>query len=290
MPVRSAAIGATTDAHTVDITTRMTMAYAAGVGDANPRYLDDVAEGGILAPPAMCVRLEWSLSKAVRSLRELGLTDEEALRIVHAEQDSQFHRPIRPGDRLRTTARVVQVRAMTPGAYLSVKFATVDDATEEPVVTTYSGTIVRGVPVDGEDATLETPPPLRTAEGEPTMPGAVAIGIAPEAAHVYTECADIWNPVHTERAVAQMAGLPDIILHGTALWAIAAREIVNRCANGDPTCLQRLAGRFAAMVIPGTTVVLQYGFAGGEPPTVQYTVRNAVGDPAISHGAAVVTP
>ncbi len=290
MPVRSAAVGAQTEPQIVEITTRATMAFAAGVGDANPAYLDDAAADGVVAPPTMCAALEWPLALAVRRIGELGLTDDEALRIVHAEQDSEFHRLIRPGDRLRTEATIVQVRAIKPGAYLLTKFATVDDATNDPVVTTFSASIARGVEVDGDDLQVEGPQPLRTAADEPTMPGTVAIGITPEAAHVYTECANIWNPIHTERRVALAAGLPEIILHGTALWAIAARELVNRCADGDPARLKRLAGRFSAMVVPGSTVALQYGLQRGEPATVPFIMRNTVGDTAISHGAALLAP
>ena len=42
------------------------------------------------------------------------------------------------------------------------------------------------------------------------------VPISALAAHVYTECARIWNPVHTDTAVADRAGLPGLILHGTA--------------------------------------------------------------------------
>lgn len=290
MPVRSAAVGAQAEPHVVEITVRRAQAFAAGVGDANPAYMDDAAEGGMIAPPAMCAALEWPVALTVRRIPALGLSGDEALRIVHAGQDSTFHRAIRPGDRVRTDATIMEVRAITPGAYMLTKFATVDDATGEPVVTTYSASIARGVDVDGEDRHAELPAPLRTVDDEPTMPGTVAIGIPHEAAHVYTECADIWNPIHTERQVALAAGLPDIILHGTALWAIVARELINRCADGEPTRLKRLAGRFSAMVIPGSTVALQYGLQRGEPPTLQYTLRNTRGDAAISHGAAMITP
>lgn len=290
MPLRSAAVGAQAEPQIVELTPRLTMAFAAGIGDANPCYLDDAAAEGIVAPPTMCAALEWPAMRAVRRIAELGLSDDEALRTVHAGQDSEFHRLMRPGDRLRTEATVVQVRRLPPGAYLLTKFTTVDDTTGEPVVTTYSASIARGVAVAGDDLIAEEPPPLRTAEDGPTMPGTVAIGIPPEAAHVYTECARIWNPIHTERRVALAAGLPDIILHGTALWSLAARELVNRCAEGEPARLKRLAGRFSAMVIPGATVALQYGLQAGEPPTLQFTMRNAVGDAAISHGAAVIVP
>ena len=73
-----------------------------------------------------------------------------------------------------------------------------------------------------------------------------AVPIAREMPHAYTECASIWNPIHTERAVALGAGLPDIILHGTATWALAGRELIRKRAGGDPTrlrlCAQQAGG------------------------------------------------
>ena len=289
MPVHSAGVGAATEPYVVDVTPRMTMAFAAGVADANLRYLDDVAEGGIIAPPPFCASLEWPVTLAVRALPALNIPDEDGLRAVHATQDSTFHRPIRPGDRLRTTGTVIGVRAIKPGALLSTKMATVDDATGAPVTTTYMGAIYRGVAVEGGDAEAETPPALASAAQLASPVHAALLHVAAEAAHVYTECAQIWNPIHTERAVAQLAGLPNIILHGTAIWALAARELVNRCAGGDPTRLRRLAGRFAAMIIPDSTIAVEYAPAPENPGTYHYTVRNAAGDPAISHGVAEIT-
>ena len=52
--------------------------------------------------------------------------------------------------------------------------------------------------------------------------------LRPRLAHVYTECARIWNPIHTDRAVARAAGLPDIILHGTATLALAVSRSLAR--------------------------------------------------------------
>ena len=47
----------------------------------------------------------------------------------------------------------------------------------------------------------------------------IRVPIGAGAAHVYTECARIWNPIHTDTAVTAKAGLPGIILHGTATLA-----------------------------------------------------------------------
>lgn len=290
MAIRSAAVGITTEPHISAVTTRRILAYAAGIGDTNPRYFDDAAATGIVAHPAFCTVLEWPAALALRQHPQFQITWEEALRGVHAEQDSTFHQSIRPGDQLQTTATVVQVRTIKPGAFVLTKFQTADAMTGEPVVTSYSSSIYRGVPVDGADAQIEEAPPLAAKNNGLAMLEQVAIPIARETPHVYTECAQIWNPIHTERRVALAAGLPDIILHGTATWALAASQLVNHCSGGDPTRLRRLAGRFGAMVIPGTTITLQYGRVPDEEQTVSYTVYNAEGAPAIARGLALIMP
>jgi acyl dehydratase len=289
MAIRSTVVGITTEPHISEVTTRRILAYAAGIGDTNPWYFDDSAATGIVAHPAFCTALEWPVALALRQHPQFQLTKEEALRGVHAEQDSTFYRPIRPGDRLSTTATLVQIRIIKPGAFVLTKFQTVDATTGEPVVTSYSSTIYRGIPVDGPDALIEEAPPLPEKHNSLAMPEEVTIPITREAPHIYTECAQIWNPIHTERRVALAAGLPDIILHGTATWALAASHLINRCASGNPTRLQRLAGRFSAMVIPGTRITLKYGTILDEEKIISYLVCNAEGAPAISHGLAVIT-
>jgi acyl dehydratase len=290
MPISSQAVGSTTTLPITEISARRIIAYAAGLGDTNPRYLDDAAAAGIVAHPAFCVALEWPAAVALREQSPLGGTADEKLRAVHAAQDSTWHRPIRPGDWLRTMATVLQVRTIKPGALVLTKFATADADTGELVVTSYSSTIYRGVGVTGEDAQSEAAPViLTTPEGLAPHIG-VDMPIAREAPHVYTECAQIWNPIHTERRVALQAGLPDIILHGTATWALAASQLIQRCAHGDPTRLRRFAGRFTAMVIPGTTIRLAYTTMPDEPQTVFYSVYNADGATAISSGLAVIEP
>ena len=57
---------------------------------------------------------------------------------------------------------------------------------------------------------------------------------AATAAHVYTECARIWNPIHTDVAYARAAGLPDIILHGTATLALSISKVSRRFVRNEP--------------------------------------------------------
>src|SRR2546427_9949010 len=127
-----------------------------------------------------------------------------------------IHRPVRPGDRLSTHATVVGVEQRKPGAYQVTRLETVD-AAGAPVCTTWQGGLYRDVAVAGPDRpAVDVPAPLEPLGRNPQVHTEVSVPISALAAHVYPECARIWNPVHTDPAVAARAGLPGLILHGTA--------------------------------------------------------------------------
>ena len=283
MAIRSAAVGTSTEPARLEVTTRLTQAYAAALGDRNPRYLDDAAEHGVIAPPAFCVSVEWPVFLSLGGMGVLGASLEDRLRGVHALQDSTFWRPIRPGDVLITTAKIVEVRTTRAGAFVLMRLETLEEGSGECMGTSYCGSLYRDVAVDGPDMRIEEPRGLPEAASMPSTEK-VEILIPREAAHVYTECARIWNPIHTERRVALQAGLPDIILHGTATWALAAGEIVDRFLAGNPLHLRRLAGQFRAQVIPGSTIVFEASRAGER---VDFVMRNEKGQPAIASGRAL---
>jgi acyl dehydratase len=74
------------------------------------------------------------------------------------------------------------------------------------------------------------------------------VPVASRASHVYSECARIWNPIHTDVAVARGAGLSDPILHGSATLALAVSEVIRRDLDGDPARVRAVAVRFTGMV------------------------------------------
>jgi acyl dehydratase len=287
MPMNTSITGASAGERRVAVTARLCMAYAAGTDDDNPRYFDDVRPGGIVAPPLFGASLDWGLRDDL--LAALRLPPDESVRGVHATQDMTFHRPIRPGDELTVRGVIVQAEARPPGAYLVTRYDTTD-AAGAPVLTVYYGIIFRGVAAAGPPRLLDTPPPLpeRVTAGTPFWQAHVAV--PPHASHIYSACADIYNPIHTERSAALAAGLPDTIIHGTLTLAYAARELLNREAGGDPARLRRITCRFAAMVLPGTSIAVRLD---GTTPVADgrvlfFTVCNADGAPAIRDGAAVV--
>jgi acyl dehydratase len=104
----------------------------------------------------------------------------------------------------------------------------------------------------------------------------------PGAGQIYTECARIWNPIHSDRAYAIAAGLPDIILHGTATMALAVSGIVNNVIGGDVERVTRIGGRFSAMVPVPDKLKLEIYRRGHD--SVRYRVRNGSGQEAITQG------
>lgn len=282
MPINTQSVGACTGSLTHDVDARWLMAYAAGLGDLNPRYLDTAAHP-VVAHPVFPVCLEWPVILASRNLPgSETLTTAERARGVHAAHDLHLFRPIRAGDRLTTRATVIGLRRIRPGAAQLVRLDTVDEA-GEPVCRTYQLSILRDVDVLGEDAAIEEAPawPDRGA-GDGAAPAVRSIPVPTGAAHVYTECARIWNPIHTDRAVALGAGLPDIILHGTATLALAVTRMVDEHLGGDPARVRRLGGRFTAMVLMPSTVALEV--EAGQSGTLFFRVLTEAGAPAFSDG------
>jgi acyl dehydratase len=81
-------------------------------------------------------------------------------------------------------------------------------------------------------------------------------------------------------------GLPGIILQGTATLAMAASELVNREADGDPLRMRALHARFTRMVLPGTEILLQVEarVPAEEGTGLWFSVLNPNGRKAISNG------
>src|SRR3989442_9329386 len=238
-------VGSKAGPYAHDIDARWLMAYAAALAETAPEYFDTTRPEGLVAHPLFSVCYEWPAAVELRA----KLTSEEiAARSVHATHDLVIHRPVKSGDRLETTATVSHIEPRSPGAYQVTRFETVDRR-GQPVTTTEYGSIYRGVSVDPAFA------PGRPKESEPTENESsesgegwsASVPLSAGLAHVYTECARIWNPIHTDRAVAIDAGLPDIILHGTATLALAVSQVLRREPAEAAPRVGRLGGRFTRM-------------------------------------------
>ncbi len=293
MAIPANAVGREAGSATTGASTRRLMAYAAGIDAADECYFDDLRAGGIVGHPAFCASLEWPVVSGAQYLAAIGRVPGSPRGAIHVMQDSRFHRPIRAGESLRTSARIAQVRQTGAGALVTSCVETRAEQSGTAVVTTWSAAMFLRESVTGESSNSELPPSLLddadvTAPKQPSVLIETARGLA----HRYSECASIWNPIHTERAAAHAIGLPDIILHGTCTWALAGQALIHAVGGGDPRRLRRLAGRFKAMVFPGERLELDYGQETGhaeghaDAGVWQFALRTPRGDLAITHGVA----
>ena len=251
-------LGATTEPVTHTIDARWLMAYAAGLGEADQHYYDTRTSAGLVAHPLFPVCYEWP---SVVALRDRVIGDELAPLSVHATHDLVITRMPRAGETVTTVARVIAIDRRRAGALMVTRLTTVD-AGGHTLTTTDYGSVYRGVePAEtgrvadplGDDATPDSAPPRWTERVEVTS----------GTAHVYTECARIWNPIHTDAAVAHAAGLPAIILHGTATLALAVSRVVARDLGGDAARVRRVRARFTGFVrLPSVLTVQGHGRTG----------------------------
>jgi acyl dehydratase len=291
MPLNTAVVGTTGEPLVHEVDARWLMAYAAGLGDTLPCYLDTLRPEGIIGHPLFPVCAEWPVIVAMRELQaRAAWTAEERLRAVHATHDTIIHRLVRPGDQLTTRATIVGVEQRKPGAFETTRLDTTD-AKGLPVSTTWQGGLYRNVHVDGQDRLPHDLPAMPDVNCSPSAVRAeVTVPISALAAHVYTECARIWNPVHTDTAVAARAGLPGLILHGTATLALAVSQIVRLEADNKPERVSRIAGRFNAMVrMPShmtVRILSRQSTASGD--VVSFEVHNTEGGSAVRDGVVVL--
>jgi acyl dehydratase len=251
LKISASMVGRKAGPYVHDIDARWLMAYAAALEETAPEYFDTARPEGLTAHPLFSVCYEWP---AAVELRAQLTSADVAAQSVHATHDLVIHRPVKAGDRLETTATVTLIEPRSPGAYQVTRFETVDQQ-GRPVTTTEYGSIYRGVSID------PAPGPVRPkgsgrAENESSV-WSTSVPLSAGLAHVYTECARIWNPIHTDRAVAIGAGLPDIILHGTATLALAVSLVLRREPAEAARRVRRIACRFTGMVRLPSAITVQ---------------------------------
>jgi acyl dehydratase len=275
------------DYHT-EITWRQTMNFAAAVDDHNDYYMDDEREGGIIAPPMFSVAVTWRILERIWEYIEAKDFPIEVLMTqVHHTENLEFHRPLRPVDRLTVKGQVAAILPHRAGTRVVMRFDALDQA-GKPVFTEHIGALMRGVKCSDDGSCLNRLPegPLLKESAQPLWESRIPIDVLRP--HLYDGCTDIVFPIHTSRAFARQVGLPGNILQGTATLAFAVREIINREAGGDPLILKSVFCRFTGMVFPGTVIRVQLvGKSVKDNGTnLHFIVLNQEGQKAISGGYA----
>lgn len=286
MEISSSFVGSRLKDYTAEVTWRNTMNYAASIGDNNPCYFDDERERGVIAPPAFSVALTWPISERIWDYIEAPDFPKEIIATqVHYTEHLMFHRPVRPGDRLRITGRIAAILPHTAGTHVVIRFDAIA-LNGAPVFTEHIGAIMRGVKCTDEGRGGDDLPKIPRTSGDSPPLWESVIPIDALEPFIYDGCTNIFFPIHTSVKFAHEVGLPGIILQGTATLAYALREIINKEAGGDPFELKSAYCRFTGMVLPGTIIRVRLirNDCNNGGSDLFFTVMNAEEKKAISGG------
>lgn len=246
---------------------RNTKNYAASINDDNDFYFDDQRFKRLVAHPVYCAAVTWPVVERIWEFIEVDNFPIEVLATqVHYSEHIRFFRLPEAGDRLHVNGKIAAILPHRAGTRVVIRFDVTDD-NNLPVFTEHIGSIMRGVrciggrgeealpviPKTGDSGPAAHPQgPDRQQPDGPLWTSEILIDrLRP---YIYDGCSNIVFPIHTSVKFALQAGLPDIILQGTATLAFAVRELVNREAGGNPARINFLYARFSGMVIPQTTI------------------------------------
>lgn len=257
MALRAEAIGLTIESPPWLISARRALAFSAIIAPDDASLFEDEKEG-FEALPTIIVAPEWAAALALRDDDRLGVSSSEQLRAVHAGQDTRFFAPLRVGRSLTTSGQISAVRATAAGALMEVRYVSVDSDSGEKIAETISHSIYRDVAVEGASSAADIRAEPIAVEFDRAGALALPLGFA----QLYSEAAEIWNPIHTERRAALSAGLPGCIVHGTALWALAGYRI-SRSRVDASLRVSRLSCRFSNAVPAGAGINIRFGAGGG---------------------------
>lgn len=268
-----------------EINWRETTNYAASLSDMNPFYVDDERPEGIIAPPMYAVTLGWPLAKDIHKQLDVPYSKEVFDQQVHYTEYIEYHRPIMPGSKILIKPTIAAIMPHKSGTHIVYKFEVTD---KKGLLhhREYMGCLLRGVECKDSGKGENNLPATPRMEVNASPIWESAIHVPREFPYIYDGCTGIFFEIHTSPKFAHAVGLPDILVQGTSTIAFAAREIINREANGDPTKLNVISGRLTAMVFPSSNIRVQLleKYENEMSTSIYYQVLNEKGERALSAG------
>lgn len=215
------------------------VAFALGINDHNPRYLD-----GTAVPPTYAVAP--ALPVVLHGLPAYPSAVLAAARAnVHAEHEIVLHRPVVPGTWLHTTAERAGALPTRAGMIIEQAVRAVDDD-GDLLVEQHWVTMLIGDATGSPRGAL--PPGHGFPEEARARPvGRVTLGTTRDQTFRY----------------AGASGFPRKFNQGLATLGIVTRGLIELAAGGDPALVARLAVRFSAPAFPGDDIELAVYEIGG---------------------------
>jgi acyl dehydratase len=212
-----------------------------------------------------------------RTSGDLG--DFDRAMLVHAEQSIELHKPLPFEGTLSTSAVVTGIYDKGSGALVQTENRAVDAVTGEPMVTSRSGTFIRGE--GGFGGQRGSSEPWQLPDRAPDHK--VTQQTRPEQALLYRLSGDR-NPLHADPAFAARGGFSRPILHGLCTYGFTGRVLLHELCGSDPARFVSMSGRFSAPVLPGQALVITIW--RGETGTAQFQTATEDGTVVIDRGVA----
>ncbi len=268
------------DKERFEVTRERIAEYAAATNDPIEAH-----RSGAVAPPVFAIvpAFEAMLTPAVEVMPV-----ELIPRVVHGEQDFYFHRPIYPGDKLVSRAKMIGYQGLEQGTRSAILLeCRTEDG--ELVNEQYVTCFVRGF--NAGKAVGELSPGHKFDEQlRERAPAAVVVQhIDADQTFRYAPASGDPMPIHLDDEVARAAGLPGIIAHGLCTMAFTSWAVLTELADSDVSRLKRLAVRFAKMVLPGDDLETRIWLKDSVNGVSRYAFETARGDEfALTDGLAEI--
>ena len=242
----------TSEPKTASWTDRDSMLYALGIGmgqdPLNEDELKFVYESGLKAVPTMATCMAWGGGPSP------GAMGINYMLVVHGEQKVELHKPLPTEAEIATDGRVLGVYDKGPGkgAVIVVETTMTDSRNGDKLATLTSSIFARG---DGGfgGPSEGAPEPHQVPDRAPDV--SLDFPTKPDQALVYRLSGDR-NPLHSDPAIAKMAGFPRPILHGLCTYGVTCRAVLQAFCDFDPAKIKSHAIRFSAPVFPGETITV----------------------------------
>lgn len=245
------------------------LAYALATSDKAPAYFEKQRP---LVSPLYASAIFKDVVESIILHPKLGMN---VLKMVHAEQTFEFLQPIYADMELTPSATVAGVRDVSTGQILDVDAQLA--LAGETVARGRVAMFVRGKP--GKPVGGKPKQPKSTAK--PAMTELTRFSIGKDQPKRYAQASGDYNPIHTNRTVARLAGFKAPIAHGLCVLACSAARLTEAFAQQDPTRLQELKCRFAKPVYPGQELTLN---TAQSEDGYLFSLVNARGKPVLSNG------
>jgi acyl dehydratase len=275
-----AGVGVWSESKHFDVTAERIAAYAAATNDPIAAHL-----AGEIAPPVFAVVPIFDI--LLSQLFAVAPGDVAPF-VLHGEQDFQFHRPIKAGDKLTSRGRVIGYAGKSSGTVGTIYIETRDDA-GELVNEQYVSTFIRGMDA-GETVGDQAPDHRFDAAADGQSPAAKVVQhIDDDQTFRYSPASGDPMPIHLDAEFAKSVGLPGIIAHGLCTMAFTSWGALTELGNGHTARLRRLAVRFSKPVIPGQDIETTFYATGSSAGATSYAYETRVGDDlVIRDGLAVL--